>query len=364
MTFDERINDNAILPRESNQNNRPRRANPGRVQKASIKILNNIIDINIFKELETHEEEQISKFDKSPSPSARPDYPSNKGTFLSNNGMKKPRTLASVLEKQNKDPKISKVSEQDFNSSIKGSRLIKPTQIEKQRIEGNKGKVEPKSASKVNNYNQSLSQSQKSKDCPIKGIVGDTGSADTSAKSIKDRITGLAPTKGVKHAKFDLTDSVNTNNRTQTPKKPSARQHFVTTPSHKTNRLQPKSFGAAKKNSSTERKAENENSKLSMTSNKGVNSRIDSQRSPKRENKSMYENKTFKVESKLLSEKKSKEVPPKRVVAVKTLTLQVEKKQNSSKFVKKVLKFDPKKIDPQDGREQCCKNKINFIYSA
>ena len=56
---------------------------------------------------------------------------------------------------------------------------------------------------------------------------------------------------------------------------------------------------------------------------------------------------------------KPKEVSSKHTVAVKKLTLHADKKTSAPKSAKKVVKFDPKKIDPQDGREQCCK--IYFI---
>ena len=166
--------------------------------------------MNIFKELETHEEEQICKFDKSPSPASRPEYPMNKGTFLSNaqNGMKKPRTLASVLERQNKEVKSSKLTQRNLNSSIKESKLVKPTNLDKDKTIDKKEESENKSASKTIAHPFALTHSVKTKVSGSKGVVGDTGSADTAVKSIKERITnGIGANKTIKHAKFDLTDS-------------------------------------------------------------------------------------------------------------------------------------------------------------
>lgn len=169
-----------------------------------------LTDVNIFKELETHEEEHICKFDKSPSPASRPEYPANKGTFLSNaqNGMKKPRTLASVLEKQNKEVKSSKLTYRNVNNSNKESKLIKPTNVENVKSMHEKEPTEHKSASKIGSRTFGFNSSIKAKPTSAKGVVGDTGSADTGMKSIKDRITGgIGASKAVKHAKFDLTDS-------------------------------------------------------------------------------------------------------------------------------------------------------------
>lgn len=92
------------------------------------------------------------------------------------------------------------------------------------------------------------------------------------------------------------------NDRTQTPQKQTARQHFVTTPSNKSGRLQPKSFGAAKKNSSTERKVDKSDSKLSTPGQSKINARLNSQRSPVNEPK-VVENKVSKFDSKVVSDK-------------------------------------------------------------
>ena len=62
----------------------------------------------------------------------------------SNNGHNKQRTLASVLEKQNKEQKFSRGTDRGFNNSTKGSRLAKPTQIEKQKDDEIKEKLELK----------------------------------------------------------------------------------------------------------------------------------------------------------------------------------------------------------------------------
>jgi hypothetical protein len=156
--------------------------------------------LHIFKELEQFEEEaEMIDDERSPSPSLRPDHPMNKPSFFKKDIIgvtsRKPKTLASVLEKK------SRVQENlGLSKTERRSKLVAP---------------------KVH----------------VKKDLDDTGS-DTSAKNSEVKKTsGISriqpklvkrPSKAVKLAKFDLIDGNANTSRTKTPQKSSTKNHFLT----------------------------------------------------------------------------------------------------------------------------------------
>jgi hypothetical protein len=85
--------------------------------------------VNIFKELEQFEEEaEIIENERSPSPSLRPDHPMNKPSFFKRDGKgvtsRKPKTLASVLERKNKVQENSGSSKTERRSNIVAPKVI------------------------------------------------------------------------------------------------------------------------------------------------------------------------------------------------------------------------------------------------
>lgn len=162
---------------------------------------------------------------------ARPDHPLNSPNFFSKtsqpiNSARKPRTLASVLQKKNASNHT-----EALESSLKKSKLQKPTNV--QTLKNDKSgdlNVEQKLV-KGKYYEQTLKmQNQPNKEIIKKNITGDTGSSDMKTKM---NATSKIPTTkvAVKRTKLNLFEEKNDiNSRTMTPKKTIGSKHFTTTP--------------------------------------------------------------------------------------------------------------------------------------
>lgn len=151
--------------------------------------------------------------ERSPSPSMRPDHPINNAAFFKKEGVigsvKKPRTLASVLNKKGKVEGI--------NNSIKKSQLVQP-KAHTRNINASGSVSNIPGIKKVSYYSQTLyNQSKRYRADHPEKVLGDTGSVEHSKKA-PTKVNKVQP-KGVKLAKFDLLDAKIDNSRTKTPKK-------------------------------------------------------------------------------------------------------------------------------------------------
>ena len=197
--------------------------------------------MNIFKELETHDEE-MSRLDKSPSPMCRPDHPSNAPSFFSKTanmgkGKKKIRTLASVLDKKN-----ARNHNELLENSTKKSDLGTPSSTLKVK---NQSKEKKTTVTKGSYYSQTIvSKSKKQKNS--KNLIGDTGSAGVCPPKTKTSANLTYSRYGVRRTKLNLLEDPNLQytdvRKTPTNKKtPNRMQPLTPKPKHTQSKL--KAFG-------------------------------------------------------------------------------------------------------------------------
>lgn len=244
--------------------------------------------------------------ERSPSPSCRPEHPMNAGLMFRKNdstgGNKKPRTLASVLEKQNK-----KDTTHSMNSSLKGKKLVTPAAFMRKEQESEPESIKPnvQSVKKTSYYTQSLySQSKKYKTTGSSRMNADAGSEDNVRPSDKKPTLVNRMAKGVKLAKFDLCDSNAQNNRTKTPRKTGIQRNMLVTPkSSSRSNLKTKVYQSAtkSKDTSAERKPKQEVHSRTMKVSRPATAKQAMHKSPLRDMRAT------KTESKKIrEEKKSK----------------------------------------------------------
>ena len=246
------------------------------------------LDIHVFKDLERHEEEEQMEIERSPSPSCRPEHPMHPGLMFRKNdstgAQKKPRTLASVLEKHTK-----KDHTHSMNSSLKGKKLVTPGAFLRKEHEPDTESLKSsvQNVKKASYYTQSLhNQSKKYKTSVNSKAHGDTG-ADDSVKPCDKKPTIVnRMTKGVKLAKFDLCDSTVQNNRTKTPRKTGIERNMLATPkSNSRSNLKTKVYQSATKSKdpSSERKPKQEVHSRTMKVSRPATAKQGMHKSPMRD---------------------------------------------------------------------------------
>ncbi|CAI2384534.1 unnamed protein product [Moneuplotes crassus] len=268
-------------------------------------------NILIFKELEKHalEDEILDADERSPSPTARPDHPTSKANFFKKErsipGIKrKPKTLASVLEKKSKELASGKTKRCPNKDNAKAMATRKNSSP--------KGRENSKIATikKASYYTQSIYNQSKEKRERSNNIQTLIKSRIPSAKTIRPQPEAKFNQKGVKRAKFDLTTMSSPKNRTMTPKK-TISKFSVQTPTskmmHKKTRLR--------------------NSKLVKDS--------------PRSGQTFTQRKTTLTTNSAVKAKSR----------VPTSTVKLHKTPKKKQVAKK--KFISKNEDPNDGREQC-----------